>query len=219
MRMYKYLDALLEKLKKKMRAEFNRLGVMGFDSLNVVNTKKVTKEMFDRLLENNEQAYHKAAKDAYAKAKKKAEKAGYKTEEEAKPGLDGGWLLAAMLAYNLTTGYVYDREAERKRMRLNEQILTAREYDSREMYNESLRRAANLWWTQTQQYGITVVDEATLKAYKDTGVDKLRWIATVDKRTCKECRERHGKIYKISEVPRKTHYNCRCYLEPVEIEE
>lgn len=215
--MYEYLDSLLEKLKKKMRTEFNRLGIMGFDSLNVVNTKKVTQEMFDRLLDNNEKAYQKAAEDAYSKAKKKAEEVGY--EGKGDPALGGGWLLAAMLSYNLVTGYVYDREAERKRLRLNEQILTAREYDSREMYNESLRRAANLWWTQTQQYGITVVDEAVLKAYKDMGVDKLRWIATVDKRTCKECRERHRKIYKISEVPRKTHYNCRCYLEPVEIEE
>ena len=43
--MYSYLDSLLAKAKKKIRTEFNRMGVMGFDSLNVVNTKKITKEM------------------------------------------------------------------------------------------------------------------------------------------------------------------------------
>lgn len=215
--MYKYLDSLLAKAKKKIRTEFNRLGVMGFDSLNVVNTKKVTKEMFDRLLSDNEKTYRKAAEDAYSKAKKKAEAAGY-TEEEPE-GVGGEWLLGVLLAYNLITGYLYDREAERKRLRLNEQILTAREYDSREMYNESLRKTANLWWTQTFQYGITVVDEATIQAYEDMGVEKVKWIATVDSRTCKVCRERNGKIYQLSKVPAKTHYNCRCYLEPVEIEE
>lgn len=215
--MYKYLDSLLEKVKKKLRAEFNRLGVMGFDSLNVVNTKKVTKEMFDRLLSENEKMYRKAADDAYSKAKTKASAVGY-TEDEPK-GVGGEWLLGILLAYNMVTGYLYDKEAERKRLRLNEQILTAREYDSREMYNESLRKAANLWWTQTSQYGIDVVDEATIQAYEDMGVDKVRWIAELDNRTCKVCRERNGKVYALSKVPKKTHYNCRCYLEPIEIEE
>ena len=215
--MYQYLDALLKKVKKKIRTEFNRLGVMGFDELNVVNTRKVTKEMFDRLLADNEKAYQKAANDAYSKAKKKAGSVGY-TEDDPE-GVGGEWLASILLAYNFITGYLYDREAERKRLRLNEQILTAREYSSREMYNNSLRKTANLWWTQTAQYGVDVVDAATIQAYEDMGVDKVRWIAELDNRTCKVCRERNGKIYELSKVPQKTHYNCRCYLEPVEIEE
>jgi SPP1 gp7 family putative phage head morphogenesis protein len=215
--MYNYLDTLLAKLKKKIRTEFNRLGMMGFDDLNVVNTKKVTKEMYGRLTAENEKAYQKVADKAYDKAKKKAADVGY-TEEEPS-GVGGAWLIGVLLAYNFVTGYLYDREAERKRLRLNEQILTSREYDDRQLFNESLRKSANLWWTQTQQYGILVVDEATLQAYKDMGVKKVRWKSVIDKRTCKVCRERHDKIYKISEVPRKTHYNCRCYLEPVNTEE
>ena len=216
--MYEYLDSLLAKAKKKIRTEFNRMGVMGFDSLNVVNTKKITKEMFDRLLADNEKTYRKAADDAYSKGKKKARSAGY-TEVEDAEGVGGEWLVGILLAYNLVTGYLYDREVERKRLRLNEQILTAREYDSREMYNDSLRRTANLWWTQTAQYGRDVVDAATLQAYTDVGVEKVKWIAKLDSRTCKVCRERNGVIYELSKVPKKTHYNCRCYLEPVEIEE
>lgn len=215
--MYEYLDTLLAKAKKKVRTEFNRMGVMGFDTLNVVNTKKITKEMFDRLLSDNEKMYRKVADDTYGKAKKKAGSAGY-TEDEPE-GISGDWLFTVLLAYNLVTGYLYDKEAERKRLRLNEQILTAREYDSREMYNDSLRRTANLWWTQTSQYGIEVVDKATLQAYKDMGVEKVKWIAELDSRTCKVCRERNGVIYELSKVPSKTHYNCRCRLEPVEIEE
>ena len=215
--MYNYLDTILAKLKKKLRTEFNRLGMLGFDELNVVNTKKVTKEMFDRLMAENEKAYKKVAVDTYEKAKKKAADAGYTDEEKSEIGSE--WLVGVLLAYNFVTGYLYDREAERKRLRLNEQILTAREYDDRQMFNDSLRRTANLWWTQTLQYGVTVVDEAILQAYKDMGVEEVRWVAKIDKRTCKVCRERNNQIYKILEVPRKTHYNCRCYLEPVDIEE
>ena len=217
--MYNYLDTLLEKLKKKLRVEFNRLGMMGFDELNVINTKKVTKEMFDRLTAENEKAYKKVAADAYDKAKEKAAGAGYTDGDREGAGTGGEWLAGVLLAYNYVTGYLYDREVERKRLRLNEQILTAREFDDRQMFSDSLRRTANLWWTQTLQYGVTVVDEATMQAYKDMGVKKVRWRSKIDKRTCKVCRERDNKIYKLSEVPKKTHYNCRCYLEPVEIEE
>lgn len=215
--MYEYLDSLLAKAKKKLRIEFNRLGLMAFDELNVANTKKTTKAMFDRLLSDNEKMYRKVANDAYSKAKKSAKSAGHAKEEE--PELSGDWLFTILLAYNLVTGYLYNREAERKRLRLNEQILTAREYDNRQMFNDSLRKTANLWWTQTSQYGIAVVDGATLQAYEDMGVEKVRWKSKIDGRECKVCRERHNKIYKISEVPEKTHYGCRCYLEPVEIEE
>lgn len=215
--MYKHLDTLLANTKKKLRTEFNRLGLLGFDELNVTNTKKVTEAMFERLLSENEEMYRKAAKRAYSKAKKDAEEAGYREDKEA--SLEGAWLIGVLLAYNLVTGYVYNREAERKRLRLSEQILTAREYDDRQLYNSSLQRTANLWWTQTLQYGITVVDKATLKGFADMGVKQVRWIARDDGRECKVCKERHNKIYKLSEVPEKTHYGCRCYLEPVETEE
>lgn len=210
--MYEHLDSLLEKVKRKIRTEFNRLGSMGFDELNVVNTKKVTLQMFDRLLTANEKAYLKAAIEAYGKAEESAKDAGFVGEETE---IDEDWLLAVLLAYNLVTGYIYGREAERKRLRLNEQILTAREFGDRGAFNDSLRRSANLWWTQTLQYGIDVVDKATLQAYRDAGVEYVRWIAVKDERTCEECGPRHMKIYRIDEAPSKTHYGCRCRLEPV----
>jgi SPP1 gp7 family putative phage head morphogenesis protein len=218
--MYKYLDTQLEKLKKKLRTEFNRLGMLGFDEMNVTNTRRTTKEMFDRLLAENEKAYRKVTDDTYRKAKKTAADAGHTDgDQEGAAGVGGEWLMGVLLAYNFVTGYLYDREAERKRLRLNEQILTSREFGDRQMYNEALRKTANLWWTQTTQYGITVVDEAMLQAYRDMGVKEVRWKSVIDGRECKVCRERHEKIYKISEVPKKTHYNCRCYLEPVKTEE
>lgn len=173
--------------------------------------------MFDRLLSQNEKMYLEAADKAYSKAKKSAEGVGYREEQQSE--IDEDWLLAILLGYNLVTGYLYEKEAERKRLRMNEQILTAREYDDRCAYNDSLRRGANLWWTQTMQYGIDVVDEATVQGFQDMGVDKVRWVAELDSRTCETCRSRNGKVYDIKKVPTKTHYNCRCYLEPVEIEE
>lgn len=210
--MYKYLDKLLEIEKKKVRTEFNHLSVMGFDELNVVNTRKATQDMFDRLLKDNEAMYLKAAKDAYKKAVKKAEEDGFSGE---KGEIDTAWFLGAMAGYNYVTGYLYNKEADRKRLRLNEQILTAREYDNRTLYQDSLRKSANLWWTQTTQYGISMVDEATLKGFKDMGVKKARWIAADDEKTCPICGGRDNKVYKIRKIPTKPHYGCRCYVVPV----
>lgn len=146
--MYKYLDKLLEEEKKKIRTEFNRISVTGFDELNVVNTRKVTQEMFDKFLDDNEALYLRAAKNAYKKAIKSAKEEDFSGKENE---IDGAFVSTVLTGYNLVTGYLYSKETDRKRLRLNEQILTAREYSDRQMFNDSLRRAANLWWTQTVQ--------------------------------------------------------------------
>lgn len=214
--MYRFLDKLLAEAKKKVRTEFNRLSVMGFDELNVVNTRKTTQDMFDRFERDNEAMYLRAAKDAYKKAVKAARKEGFSGEETE---IGNDWMVGLLAGYNFVTGYLYDKEADRKRLRLNEQILTAREYDSRTMYQESLRRTANLWWTQTAQYGISAVDEATIKGFEDMGVKEARWIAADDEKTCPVCGGRDNKVYPIRKIPAKPHYGCRCYIVPVKKKE
>lgn len=210
--MYRYLDKLLAEEKKRIRAEFNHLSVMGFDELNVVNTRQATQEMYDSFLEDNENVYLKVAQTAYKNAIKLAKSEGF-SDEEGK--IDKDWVVGLLAGYNLVTGYLYNKEADRKRLRLNEQILTSREFSNRTMYQESLRKAANLWWTQTKQYGISAVDEATLKGFKDMGVKKVRWIAADDEKTCPTCDERDNQIYSLRKIPAKPHYGCRCYVVPV----
>ena len=202
--MYKLLDKLLAAEMKRIRASFNQLSVMGFDELNVVNTRKTTQKMYDGFLKDNEDIYLKVARDAYKRA----------TEGSEKIEIDREWLVGVLAGYNLVTGYLYNREADRKRLRLNEQILTAREYGNRQMFQDSLRRSANLWWTQTTQYGITAVDEATIQGFKDIGVKYVRWIAADDEKTCPTCGARDNKIYPINKIPPKPHYGCRCYIVP-----
>ena len=206
--MYKLLDKLLATEMKRIRTSFNRLSVMGFDQLNVVNTRKTTQKMYDGFLKDNETIYLKVARDAYKRA----------TAGDEKTEIDMEWLVGVLTGYNLVTGYLYNKEAERKRLRLNEQILTAREYDNRQMFQGSLRRSANLWWTQTTQYGISVVDEATIKGFKDIGIKKVQWIAADDEKTCPTCGARDNKIYHINKIPPKPHYGCRCYIVPVKEE-
>lgn len=211
--MYRLADKLLEQLKKLIRREFNRLGIFGFDELNTIRVTKETTELFDRLKRENEKQYLKAANKAYADAILLAVKAGYK--DPGKDRINTAWLIGLLGAYNFVSGYLYESEAERKRLRLAEQMMTAHEYFNRSLYNDSLRRSANLWWTQTSHYMLDAVDKATLDGYRDSGVEKVKWNTNIDGRECSVCRERNGKTYSIGNVPPKAHRNCRCYLTPV----
>ena len=211
--MYKLADKLLEQLKKLIRREFNRLGIFGFDELNTVRVTKETTALFDRMLTENKKRFLEAAKKAYLDAIALAVAAGYRDPGDGK--INEKWLIGFLGAYNFVSGYLYDSEAERKRLRLSEQMLTAREYLNRTMYNDSLRRSANLWWTQTAHYMLDAVDTATLDGYRDSGVERVEWNTNIDGRECKVCRERNGKTYSIDNVPPKAHRNCRCYLTPV----
>ena len=211
--MYNLADKLLEQLKKLIRREFNRLGVFGFDELNAPRVTRETTELFDRLMRENKSRFLDVAQKAYANAVALAIAAGY--TDPGKTRVDDMWLVAFLGAYNFVSGYLYESEAERKRLRLAEQMMTAREYLSRTMYNDSLKRSANLWWTQTAHYMLDAVDTATLDAYRDSGVERVKWNTNIDGKECKVCRERHGKTYAIDSVPPKAHRNCRCYLTPV----
>jgi SPP1 gp7 family putative phage head morphogenesis protein len=211
--MYRLADKLLEQLKKLIRREFNRLGIFGFDELNVPRVTKETTELFERLMAENLKRYLQAAKKASTDAKARVIAAGYDDREIVIP--DEAWVAAFLQAYNFVSGYLYEQEAERKRLRLAEQMLTAVEYQSRTQYNDSIRRSANLWWTQTLHYMLDTVDEATLDTYEMMGVKEVEWHTNIDGRECKTCRERHGKIYPIDKVPPKAHRNCRCRLAPV----
>ena len=211
--MYRLADKLLEQLKKLIRREFNRLGIFGFDELNAPRVTTETTELFDRLLRENKKQYLKVAQKAYSDAVALAVAAGY--SEVSANKINEAWLVGLLTAYNFVSGYLYESEAERKRLRLAEQMLTAKEYLNRTLYNDSIRRSANLWWTQTAHYMLDAVDQATIEGYRDSGVEKVKWNTNIDGRECKTCRERNGKVYPISNIPPKAHRNCRCYFTPV----
>lgn len=211
--MYRLADKLLEQLKKLIRREFNRLGIFGFDELNAPRVTTETIALFERLMTANKKLFLEAAKKAYADAVALALASGYHAPEGS--GVDEAWLMGFLGSYNFISGYLYESEAERKRLRLAEQMMTAKEYQSRTLYNDSTRRSANLWWTQTSHYMLSAVDAAVWLAFLATGVEEVKWNTHIDGRECRICRERNGKIYSIDKVPPKAHRNCRCYLTPV----
>ena len=211
--MYRLADKLLEQLKKLIRREFNRLGIFGFDELNAHRVTAETVSLFNRMMRENAKLYLQVAKRSYGDAIAAAVATGYKDPGENP--INASWVENLLCSYNFVSGYLYESEAERKRLRLAEQMMTAKEYQNRTLYNDSVRRSANLWWMQAAHYMLEAVDKAYLEGLKASGVEKVWWHTEIDGRECKVCRERNGKIYDIDKVPPKAHRNCRCYITPV----
>lgn len=211
---YSELDKQLKVMKRQIREDFSELSLASFDELDVIRTRKRTEKMYDKLKRINEKAYIKSAKGAYNVTEKSLIPAGVENKK-TKTDINDKWLLKVLGAYHLATGYLYNSETERKRLRLNEEILTAREYTDHAAYRKAVKRAMDLWWTQSQQYGIYTADEGCISAFRDYGIERVRWVSEMDGHECKTCRERNGKVYDIDDIPEKTHYGCRCRLEAV----
>lgn len=213
---YELTDILLALLASKLRKEINRLDVMGFDQLNAPNVSKLTKSMIERLLKENKKAYLKICKEATEEAEEDIVALGISAK--AIP-VDEKYVDGILNEYNGVTNYLYYPEADRKRSRLLEAILTAVAVNSRKDYHTELKRFADLWHTQTKQYGEKMVDKTRIDTFEKNGIKYVRWVTQGDEKVCKTCRERNGKIYPLSEFPGKAHYNCRCWFVPLKDKE
>lgn len=190
---YDFADKAIRDMNKRNLRAFDGLKILKFDELNVMKTvKKVYADSIKLALKR----YLQIALDAYRKAK-------------GKKKIDRDWILDMLEEYDPVTMYLYMPEAERKRDRTAEAILSS---DNK---NEAVDRALKLWTLQNTHYAEKSVDEATLKAFRDNGVKKVRWVTAEDERVCEECQKRDGKIYPIDKLPPKPHYRCRCTYEPV----
>ena len=201
---YEAADRAIRDMNKRNLRAFDRLKTLKFDELNILQS--VTK-VYDDSTNLAKLRYLQIATDAYIEALILAGVDRKKAEEMAEDSITEDWILDMLEEYDPVTLYQFLPEAERKKQRLVEALIASHNK------NEEVDKALRYWTLQVGQYAINSVDEATIDGFKDAGVKKVRWIAQDDKKTCKTCEERDGKVYRINKVPPKPHFNCRCYLE------
>lgn len=131
------------------------------------------------------------------------------TEPHGDEEPDDEWLMEYLEYYDPVTKYVYENEVERKRDRLAEAVNASREK------SKEFVRGLGYWVQMTAHYADDVSDRATIKAFKDAGVKKVKWNTQPDDKVCEECDERDGVVYSIDNIPPKPHWGCRCYLTAV----
>lgn len=196
---YNLADKAIELLNKRATKRFedakDKAAQDGFDELSVLS---VTRELYDQLEADNRQVYLELAQERYQEA-----------EPHGEEPPDLAWLLALLAAYNAVTKYQYTNEVERKRQ------YTAEGINSSTAKVTEFRRGLHYWADLIATYSDIVTDESTLKAYRDAGVRRVRWVTAGDEKVCETCRERNGKVYSINAIPPKPHRRCRCIFQPI----
>lgn len=192
---YSKTDKVIAYLNKQYLKLFRR--VTAFDELNVI---QVSHEIYDEVLHLVEAEATRLVKAVYDSYREDAEIA----DEEAH-----AFVLLLLLAYNPVTKYVFQNELDRKRSRFAEGVIAS------DTPREEIELAKRLLARMNTQFLDDVTFDTVIEAYKDDGVEKVRWITAPDDRRCAECKSRHHKIYPIDNIPPKPHMHCRCYVEKV----
>ena len=197
---YRLADAATELLNRRPTKRFedgkDEAARHGFDELNVL---EVTRTLYQDLQADNQSVFLELAQERYQEA-----------EPHGEEPPDLAWLLALLAAYNAVTKYQYSNEWERKRDR------TAEAINSTTAKVTEFRRGLMYWSQMTGWFADEVTDQATLKAYQDSGVKKVEWHTVLDGRECETCKERDGKAYYIRSLPPKPHPGCRCWYRPAD---
>jgi SPP1 gp7 family putative phage head morphogenesis protein len=204
---YNLADKAISLLNKKAVQRFqsaqSKANLLDFDELNV---RSSIAELYQSLAEDNRKAFLELAQMVYQEA-----------EQRGDDPPDEDWLEEYLFGYSQVTKYVYAHEVERKRDYLKEAVMTAHVGNqTKATSKQEFHKALTRWATMTAQYADGVTDEATMKAYQDAGVKKVRWNTEHDEKVCAECLKRDGKVYSIDKVPPKVHWRCRCWLSRVE---
>ena len=190
------MDLLNRRATKRFEDAKDEAAQDGFDELSVLS---ITHTLYDNLSADNEEIFLELAQERYQEA-----------EPHGEEPPDLTWLLALLAAYNAVMKYQYSNEWERKRDR------TAEATNSSTAKVTEFRRGLMYWSQMTGWFADEVTDQATLKAYQDSGVTKVEWHTVLDGRECEICKERDGKVYYIRSLPPKPHPGCRCWYSPVE---
>lgn len=204
--MYESADKYVKLLNRMFIKEFTmaKNKLPKFDELHTIHSASA---MYQRMYSYVKEYFLKIAIDSYREGLELLD-SPLSAKKSDVP--DRKWVSDFFVGYDKLTAYVFEHEVDRKASRFAESVI-ATDYMAK-MYDTALR----LWANQVAQYAINITDMALLKAYLDNGVKKIKWVTTLDDRTCKVCEARNGNIYPINKIPLKPHIGCRCYYLPVE---
>lgn len=193
--MYELTDIVIENIRKELIHDFSKLkSLLSYDELNVMSATKAVYSKIDLYVR---QMFLQLMQAVYKKVTKRTCPYNY------------AWLESFLLEYDEVSKYVYANEFERKRDRLAEALIASSKK------NEEIDAALRYLSFMLTAYAVRVTDQVVLMAYRDMGIDAVRWKAEKDNKTCTICKHRNGHIYDIEQVPPKPHLNCRCEYEEV----
>ena len=209
--LFEYEDKVVKVLLRKLLRLFRSLArtiqsntINGLDELNVI---PAVNKMYDEILALTLEFLKAVAQRAYRRARRK------RRDDDFLLDL---WLLDYLNQYNPVTEYLFFQEADRKRARLIEAIMSVlTSKNPTTTVSKVVDKGLKDWVRQVDQFGDCVVVDATEKAYEDNGTKQVMWVTQRDERVCSLCIPLDGEIFDIEDVPPPQHYNCRCFTVEV----
>ena len=200
---YDLADKAIRDMNKRNLRAFDRLKQLKFDELNILGS---VREVYDTAVRIARKRYISIAYWSYVYAMMEAGISERDAKKAADEDIVEDWIIEMMEEDNETTLYKFNTEIERKKARLVEALVVA--HDKVAEIDKALRYLTQM----LAQYADESVLIGTIHGYREVGVTKVRWISSSDKKVCKECKARDGKIYLIDEIPSLIHFKCRCHI-------
>ena len=197
---FKIRDKIVKAYLKMILRRFKRLNqgfITGFDEINILSAVNTT---YEDVINMSVEALKKIAKQTYF----------WVCDDDFEADL---WLSGFLQLYDPVTHYKWYDEADRKRSRAYEAIMSCRTSAERK---KQIEVALKAWAKQFEQTADDVVVAVVKKAYEDNGIKYVKWVTKKDKRVCPDCHKRNGKIYPITSPDlHPLHCNCRCWWMPI----
>lgn len=187
-----YLKKILRKFKK-----LNQGSIFGWDEIDAL-TGVYT--VYDEIVDISVEGLKEVAKKTYK----------WLCDEDM---LVDMWLSGFLSVPSPVTHYKFFDEAERKKTRLYEAIMSCRTVAERK---KQIEIGMRYWVRQFEQTADDVVIGVLNEALKNNDIKYVVWHTMEDAKVCAECARRNNKIYPItSPLLQTVHYNCRCWWSPV----
>ena len=204
---YEYADMAYEYLLTYVVKEFNKLKskVLSFDEVNILNEVNVTYNTLKSI------TYTKFMELASAQYEKY-----FLNEDASYEGVTEEWLYELLTEVDEVTKYSYSNELDRTRQRCFEGLVavTSAEFAVKSNINEVISTSMKHYSRMLRQETITLANKSAVKAMKDEGSKKVKWITQKEGNVCDRCKEKNGVVYSIDKIPPKPHRGCRCSLKP-----
>ena len=186
--------------------------------------KYISKEIYDMMMENAEDASNRALRVFVDEEKTgKMPEAKKKALEEYERDLKRG----GSKIYDLRTGrtkfvgWMAEKENAvrnevNKAFKKNKFNIKKNTADLQEILGKTFEECERIARTESARIN-DMVDKAV---YKTEGVKHVQIIAGTDERTCPICKKEHGRVYELEKAPHlPLHPNCRCIAVPYDDEE
>lgn len=180
---YEYADKAYEYLLTYVVKEFNKLKskVLSFDETNILDEVNVTYNTLKSI------TYTKFMELASAQYEKY-----FLNEDASYEGVTEEWLYKLLTEVDEVTKYSYSNELDRTRQRCFEGLVavTSAEFAVKSNINDVISTSMKHYSRMLRQETITLANKSAIKAMKDEGSQKVKWITQKDGNVCDRCKEK-----------------------------